>query len=349
MRVFRRFRDVDIGNGCVLWCPFYKLDGGAAKAYDFSGAGNHGTIATPVRSALPRYGPNKVVNSTFATDTIWTKGAGWTINTVAAIAVAGVASDLEQDISAVNGETYLLQYSMSRTAGTVTPSIGATAGTARSATGYYSELITAAGTDNLKFSKGDTFAGTVDNVVVRKVLPYRTGSVWEWNGTTDLVTFGTGSALKPDAWTVLMWLAGWVRTSYLNAFTWTSNASSPAVHISQAQGSGAVMMGAANYQYFTNPNTNPNAGDAEMHHIGVTCPGAADADVTSSQFLLDGVSCAKGAAVTTGAQTAKTGFYVGNTALTPLIWVGEILLYNRVLSVPEILTHYNLSRHRWKV
>lgn len=145
MRVFRRFRDVDIGNGCVLWCPFYKLDGGAAKAYDFSGAGNHGTIATPVRSALPRYGPNKVVNSTFATDTIWTKGAGWTINTVAAIAVAGVASDLEQDISAVNGETYLLQYSMSRTAGTVTPSIGATAGTARSATGYYSELITAAG------------------------------------------------------------------------------------------------------------------------------------------------------------------------------------------------------------
>lgn len=349
MRVFRRFRDVDIGNGCVLWCPFYKLDGGAAKAYDFSGSGNHGTIATPLRSSLPHYGPNKVVNPTFATDTIWTKGVGWTIAAGAAAAAAAVASDLEQDISAVIGETYLLQYSMGRTAGTLTPSIGGAPASARSASGFYSELITATDTDNLKFSKGDTFAGSVDNVSVRKLLPYRTGSVWEWNGTTDLVTFGTAAALKPDAWTVLMWVAGWVRTSFLQACTWKSDATNPSVMISQAQGSCVVYMGASNYQYFTNPNPVSNAGDTVMHHIGVTCPGVADADVNSAQFFLDGVSLAKGASLITGAQTAKTGFYIGNTALNPLLWVGEILLYNRVLTVPEILTHFNLSRHRWGV
>jgi hypothetical protein len=115
-----------------------------------------------------------VTNGTFASDTGWTKGTGWTIASGAATKTAGLASDLYQDISAVDGVVYQLVFTITAyTAGTLTPDIGGTNGTARTAAGTYVEEI-ACGSSNsrITFEAGNTFDGSIDNVYITGVLKY---------------------------------------------------------------------------------------------------------------------------------------------------------------------------------
>lgn len=115
-------------------------------------------------------GPDLVVNGDFAADTDWTKGTGWTIGSGTANKAAGVGSDLSQDISAVEDTTYVVEYDISgRTAGTLTPDIGGTNGTARSINDSFRELITGGASDTLlRFEADSSFDGSIDNVVIRK-------------------------------------------------------------------------------------------------------------------------------------------------------------------------------------
>lgn len=86
----------------------------------------------------------------------WTSGAGWTLNVAVAASTA-----FEQDISAVAATTYKLVFTVtSYSAGTLTPNIGATDGTAITGNGTYTQYITATDTSNLKFT-GSGFTGTV--------------------------------------------------------------------------------------------------------------------------------------------------------------------------------------------
>jgi len=123
-------------------------------------------------------GTEKVNNGDFTLTTYWTYGqasGGWSYDGTNDEAdcdgsqTAGV--DLEQDISAVAAEIYLLQYTISNwVAGEVTPQIGGVDGTARGASGTYENYITATGTGNLKFQADSDFNGTIDDVTVKKVL-----------------------------------------------------------------------------------------------------------------------------------------------------------------------------------
>lgn len=107
-------------------------------------------------------------NGTFATDSSWAKGAGWTIAAGVATATGAISTALEQSTGTtiIQGKSYLVKYTITRSAGTITPSLGGTAGTGRTASGTYSEVIIASSTQTLSF--GTTgFTGTLDNVSVR--------------------------------------------------------------------------------------------------------------------------------------------------------------------------------------
>jgi len=119
------------------------------------------TVVTP--------GTEKVTDGDFTESTDWTWGAGWAHDATADEADATASSaDLEQGVSAVAGETYLLTYKVKNFAGgSVLPIVGGTSGTSRTANDTYSEYIVAADTTNLKFD-ATAFTGSIDDVSVKQ-------------------------------------------------------------------------------------------------------------------------------------------------------------------------------------
>ena len=109
---------------------------------------------------------NYVTNGTFATDTDWTKGSGWVIGSGVATATAA-SSDIDQDagITLAAGTAYTVVYTITRSAGTLTPKIGGQSGTTQNAAGTYREVIVAGSSQKIAF-EGAGFSGTLDNVSV---------------------------------------------------------------------------------------------------------------------------------------------------------------------------------------
>lgn len=117
---------------------------------------------------------DKVVNGTMASDTVWTKGTGWTIASGVATKAAGTASALGQAITLAAGGVYRVEFAVTAyTAGTVRARLtggAAVQGTARSATGTYVETITAGAAPTTLELYGDAaFAGSVDNVRLHRL------------------------------------------------------------------------------------------------------------------------------------------------------------------------------------
>ena len=110
-----------------------------------------------------------VANGNFDTDTIWSKGTGWTIGSGKATH-AGGAGDLTQAGILVSSDIYEVIYTISgRSAGTLTPKCGTAAGTAQSTNDTFTDRITSNGTD-LLFSANAAFDGSVDVVSVTLLL-----------------------------------------------------------------------------------------------------------------------------------------------------------------------------------
>jgi hypothetical protein len=109
-------------------------------------------------------------NGNFATDTDWTKGAGWTIASGVATATGAISTSINQTAAdTINaGQTYSLQYTITQTAGSITPNIGGTLGTVRSAAGTYTETIVAGATQIVGFD-ATGFTGTLDNVSLKLI------------------------------------------------------------------------------------------------------------------------------------------------------------------------------------
>ncbi len=131
-------------------------------------------LGFPNVAVLPGVGSDddSIVNGTFDTDSDWTKGTGWTIFAGTANHLTGAAGDLSQDITAVPGTLYLVTYDVLFTdTGAVTPTIGGTAGVARSENGSYQEVIVSGASDTLLSMVADnSFNGSVDNIVVNGSL-----------------------------------------------------------------------------------------------------------------------------------------------------------------------------------
>ena len=141
-------------------------------------------------------GSEKVANGDFSTvpDTSWTWGTGWSHDTTnyEADHATGNTVALEQNISAVAGEVYYLSFTVkNRTTGSVTPQIGGVNGTSVDRNITSTQIITARGTENLKFIPTSNFNGSIDNVSVKRI----TGGDLAVAG---LLTGGGTSGIKID-------------------------------------------------------------------------------------------------------------------------------------------------------
>jgi len=167
-----------------------------------------------------------VTNGAFGSDASWTKGTGWTIAAGVATATGAISTALSQTsaITLVEGHTYTITYTVTRTAGTVTPSIGGTAGTARSTDATFAETIVAGSTQILAFT-GAGFTGTIDNV---SVTAWGLGTGWTTDGATAIATGAISTNLTQTMRPIYKLVEG---QTYLCTYTTTRSAGSVALDI----------------------------------------------------------------------------------------------------------------------
>lgn len=142
----------------------------AGRWYDLTGfAGN------PVQF----HHGNHVRNGDFmATSDPWIIGSANWAYTMATHLMTRTAnadvSTLSQTTKCIPGETYTVLYTMTRSAGTLTPSLGGTNLTARSAAGIYREDVVCGSTAgaHITFTPDATYAGTVDLVWIVRPLEF---------------------------------------------------------------------------------------------------------------------------------------------------------------------------------
>jgi hypothetical protein len=97
----------------------------------------------------------------------WTLTAGWTYGSNAVSHTAGTTTLSSTTLNIIIGGVYTLTYTISGvSAGTVTPTLGGVAGTARSTNGRFIQAFTATTTGTLIFTPTTTFNGTIDDVSI---------------------------------------------------------------------------------------------------------------------------------------------------------------------------------------
>lgn len=122
------------------------------------------------------FGPELVLNGDFASDTVWTKGAGWSIASGRAIRIADAStSGLSQPVAFVSGRSYQLTFTvLNFVSGQFLPRFtgGTTrSGTLRTANGTYTETLLAnAGNVTLQFFASAATVADIDDVSIREVL-----------------------------------------------------------------------------------------------------------------------------------------------------------------------------------
>jgi len=108
---------------------------------------------------------NMISNGDFASSSNWTTGSGWSISNTASASSSSASLSQAASPSLIQNDFYLVSFSVtSYTSGSVTPYVGGTAGTARSATGRYSEVIQAGSGADLAFTASSATL-SIDDVV----------------------------------------------------------------------------------------------------------------------------------------------------------------------------------------
>jgi len=120
---------------------------------------------------------NYVSNGEFADTTGWTAGAGWAIADGAATRTASASTpNLDQTVATplIAGASYRVTFDMTRSAGSLTVSIGGGTASAAltTADATVSVDIVAGSTQVLRFIANATFAGTVTNVQAVPLVTY---------------------------------------------------------------------------------------------------------------------------------------------------------------------------------
>lgn len=107
-------------------------------------------------------GPDIVLNGGFDGATSWSVGSGWSI--LGGVATATVATaGLINAGTVVAGVTYMVTYTITRTAGSVQIEMGGATGAARSASGTYVDFLTTVSTVDLEVVPS-LFSGTIDDI-----------------------------------------------------------------------------------------------------------------------------------------------------------------------------------------
>ena len=152
-------------------------------------------------SSSQQLGEELVVNGDFATDSDWTKEAGWTISGGKANFSGGSGNrNMSQAIGITNGKTYEIKYTVSSiSAGAVSVRLGGMSGISEvtaTTTGVFSGFITAnsSANGNIQIEDNDNnFVGSIDNVSVKEVTDWTlAGNVSIGNSKANF-TSGTDS------------------------------------------------------------------------------------------------------------------------------------------------------------
>ena len=132
---------------------------------------------------------NLISNGTFTgAATSWTLGAGWAYGTNNVAHTPGSTATAAQNFTATSGVLYRVTFTLTGTAGTVTPSIGAVNGTAAAgAAATYTQYIVAgaSGSVALAFTPHTDFDGTLDSVVLEALTG--TGAVTYTGDAVDYI------------------------------------------------------------------------------------------------------------------------------------------------------------------
>lgn len=151
-----------------------------------------------------------VLTPDFATDTNWTKGAGWVIGSGVATKTAGTASALSQSISAVTGRVYAFTFTHTRTAGTLTVDVsGVTVATLTTGATTTINFTAASASPTINFNGDATFAGTLDNVSVQLADPDRSVK------NTGMIVKGALTKTAVASGAALVAYSGFSATNYL--------------------------------------------------------------------------------------------------------------------------------------
>ena len=123
-----------------------------------------------MRQTVGATGADVVVNGNFNTDSNWTLGDGWSIDATAKkakFAATGSTSDLVQSVL-TQELTYQINFSIEVTAGTLLVKAGSS-GQSESITssGNYSVYLNCQGSNDIKFTAGTTFTGTITYISAR--------------------------------------------------------------------------------------------------------------------------------------------------------------------------------------
>ncbi len=110
----------------------------------------------------------------------WVLGTGWTTDGSTAVAGPTISTAISQTVNPafplVAGQAYLVTYTTTRSAGSITPSLGGTAGTATTTGATYQEVIVAGSTQAISFGTSG-FTGTLDNVIIQATARVPSGDV----------------------------------------------------------------------------------------------------------------------------------------------------------------------------
>tara|TARA_R100000664_G_scaffold21752_1_gene31130 strand:+ start:1081 stop:2199 length:1119 start_codon:yes stop_codon:yes gene_type:complete len=161
--------------------PYNHKEGvasGNLQAWYRMGDGTLDNFAAICDETNATLGSDMVTNGTFAADSDWTKGTGWSIGSGVATASSLGSSNLSQDISAVTGKIYQVTFDLtSYTSGALFLDIAGSqnyayvAAAPGESTGSKKAFIKATSSDLIFYSMGVglNFTGSIDNVKVKQV------------------------------------------------------------------------------------------------------------------------------------------------------------------------------------
>ena len=172
------------------------------------------------------------------------------------------------------------------------------------------------------------------------------GGYWEFDGTNEHIQCSTNSVLQPQSFSVEAWAKESTDPAELNALpivTWKSGGTKyPAVYTSYHTAQKPIIfLSGSDYREFNNTAVSV----AGWHHVMFTYTYD---DVGTSAFYVDGVSIASGYTAN-GTKDATDVCDIGR-ADTSLFYRGSIALvriYDRPLSLAEILDNYNKTKARF--